>query len=365
MKAIAVVPGKKNSAHLAEVPPPQVTSVGAGRGVVVRVLRVGVDGTDREINAAEYGAAPPGEEILILGHESFGVVEEVGRGVVEFRPGDYVVATVRRPGRSVYDAIGRPDLTTDDVYWERGINLLHGFLSERYVDSADHIVAVPRGLAEEGVLLEPLTVAEKGIAEAFEVQRRLRVWHPRRAAVTGSGTLGLLAALVLRLRGLEVTVFGRTPKPNRNAALLEGIGAHYLSTGETTLAEAARPAPFDLLLEGSGFSPLAFDAMQALAKNGVLVLLSVTGGARSVEVPTDRINLDFVLGNRAMLGSVNASREHFEAGVRDMALAEATYPGFLKRLLTHPVRGLERVAELFETLGAPGTIKVFCEVAPL
>jgi threonine dehydrogenase-like Zn-dependent dehydrogenase len=365
MKAIAVVPGKKNSAHLTEVATPKVTDVPGGRGVRVRVLRVGVDGTDREINAAEYGAAPPGEDVLVLGHESFGVVEEAGPEATEFRPGDYVVATVRRPGRSVYDAIGRSDLTTDDVYLERGINLLHGFLSERYVDSADHIVLIPRGLAEVGVLLEPLTVAEKGIAEAFEVQRRLRVWRPRRAAVTGSGTLGLLAALVLRLRGLDVTVFGRTPKP-QIAALVEGLGARYLTTGDTSLAdEARRSGPFDLVLEGSGFSPLVFDAMQALARNGALVLLSVTGGARTAEVPADRINLDFVLGNRVMLGSVNASREHFEAGVRDMALAESTYPGFLKHLLTHPVKGLERVEELFETLGARGTIKVFCEVAPL
>lgn len=366
MKAIAVIPGRKNSAHLAEVPTPRLSDVPGERGVQVRVLRVGVDGTDREINAAEYGAAPPGQDILVLGHESFGVVEEVGARVTELRRGDYVVATVRRPGRSVYDAIGRQDLTTDDVYWERGINLLHGFLSERYVDSADHLVVVPRGLAEVGVLLEPLTVAEKAIGEAFEVQRRLRVWHPRRAAVTGSGTLGLLAALVLRLRGFDVAVFGRTQRPSRNADLIDRIGARYLTTGDTTLAdEARRSGPFDLVIEGSGFSPLVFDAMQSLAKNGALVLVSVTGGTRTAEVPADRINLDFVLGNRVMLGSVNAGREHFEAGVRDMALAESMYPGFLRSLLTHPVRGLEHVQELFETLGARGAIKVYCEVAPL
>src|SRR5687767_2620990 len=130
MKAIAVFPGKPNSAHLAELAKPSASDVPGGRGVLVRVLRVGVDGTDKEINAAEYGAAPPGYDFLTIGHESFGVVEAVGRNVAELRPGDYVVATVRRPGDSIYDVIGTNDMTTDDVYYERGINLRHGYMSE-------------------------------------------------------------------------------------------------------------------------------------------------------------------------------------------------------------------------------------------
>src|ERR1700757_2671013 len=140
MKAIAVIPGKPNSIHLREVPKPDVGKIPAGRGVLVKLTRVGVDGTDKEINAAEYGAPPPGDEFLILGHESFGRVEAVGPNVTEFAPGDYAVASVRRPGMSVYDKIGLQDMTTDDTYFERGINLLHGYLAEYYVDSADYIV---------------------------------------------------------------------------------------------------------------------------------------------------------------------------------------------------------------------------------
>lgn len=367
MKAIAVVPGKKNSVHLAELPRPSLSEVPDGRGVLVRVLRVGVDGTDREIDDAEYGASPAGSPFLVLGHEGFGRVEAVGPRVTELAPGDHVVATVRRPGKSLYDLIGTQDMTTDDVYYERGINLLHGFLTEHYVDDADHIVKVPQAAAEVGVLLEPLTVVEKGIAQAYEIQRRLRVWRPRRAAVTGTGTIGLLATLVLRLRGLDVVAFGRNQRPYRNADLIEALGARYVRTSELTVTQGAREfGAFDLILEGSGFSPLAFDAMQGLARNGVLVLTSVTGGDRRIEVPADRLNLDFVLGNRVMVGSVNASREHFEAGVRDMAHAESAYPGWLGRLLTHPVKGLERYEELFATLRNPdGAIKIYCEVAPL
>jgi threonine dehydrogenase-like Zn-dependent dehydrogenase len=366
MKAIAVVPGTPNSAHLADVPPPSLDAVPGGRGVRVRVLRVGVDGTDREINEAQYGAAPEGERILVIGHESFGRVEAVGPSVTELRPGDLVVATVRRPGSSVYDLIGTPDLTTDDVYRERGIHLLHGFLAEQYVDAADFLVPVPASAAEVGVLLEPLTVVEKGIAQAYEIQRRLKVWRPRRAAVLGAGTIGLLATLALRLRGLDVTTFGKTPRPNPNAALVEALGARYELTGEIAVPDAARrDGAYDLVFEASGFSPLVFDGMQAVARNGVLVLSSVTGGDRRVEVPADRLNLDFVLGNKVMVGTVNASRDAFEAGVRDLVHAQASFPGWLPRLLTHPVRGLERVGELFDKLngGARGAIKVFCEVA--
>jgi len=366
MKVLAVIPGRAHSLHLIDVPRPSPDEVPGGRGVLVRVLRVGVDGTDKEIDAAEYGQAPPGDGYLITGHEGFGQIEAVGPAVTELAPGDFVVATVRRPGSSRYDRIGTPDMTTDDVYFERGINLRHGFLAEYYVDDADFIVKVPAGLEDVGVLLEPMTVVEKGIAQAYEIQRRLRVWKPKRAAVMGAGTIGLLAALVLRLRGLDVTVFGLRPAPYLNADLLALLGARYLSVAAAGVVDASHQfGPFDLMFEATGYSPIVFDSMRALGKNGVLVLSSVTGGDRRVEVPADRINLEFVLGNKVMVGTVNANREYFEKGVEDMALAEAEFPGWLARLLTHPIKGLERHREMMHTLTSGiDVIKVFCQVAP-
>lgn len=365
MKAIAVKPGIPNTVYLAELPAPAVGDIPNGRGVLVRVLRVGVDGTDKEINAAEYGQAPAGCDFLIIGHEGFGQVEAVGPNVTELKPGDYVVATVRRPGTSIYDLIGTNDMSTDDTYFERGINLRHGYMSQYYVDDAEFIVKIPQGLKRVGVLLEPTTVVEKGIAQAYEIQRRLRVWRPRRAAVLGAGTIGLLATLVLRLRGLEVTVFGLTPRPYLNSDLIEAIGATYQSTKELSILDGAKQyGPFDVIFEATGFSPVVFEGMQALGKNGVLVLSSVTGGDRKIEVPADKINLEFVLGNKVMVGTVNANREYFEMGVKDLAQAEAEYPGWLSRLLTHPVKGLENYRELFDKLtNAKGAIKVYCEVA--
>jgi threonine dehydrogenase-like Zn-dependent dehydrogenase len=365
MKAIAVFPGRPNTMHLRDVTKPSLAEIPNGRGVLVKVLKVGVDGTDKEINAAEYGMAPPGYDFLITGHESFGRVETVGPNVTELAPGDYVVATVRRPGSSIYDRIGTYDMTTDDMYYERGINLRHGYLAEYYVDDPEYIVKIPPGLKDVAVLLEPTTVVEKGIAQAYEIQRRLRVWRPRRAAVLGAGTIGLFATLILRLRGIEVTTFGRTPRPYLNSDLLEAIGVRYRTTAELPLVEAAgKHGPFDIIFEATGSSGVVFEGMQALGKNGVLILSSVTGGDRKIEVPADRVNLEFVLGNKVMVGTVNANREYFEMGVRDMAQAEVEYPGWLGRLLTHPVRGLENYRELFEKLtGAKGAIKVFCEIA--
>jgi threonine dehydrogenase-like Zn-dependent dehydrogenase len=365
MKAIAVIPGHPGSVHLADLARPSLDDIPGGKGVLVKVLRVGVDGTDREINAAEYGAAPDGYGFLVIGHESFGRVEAVGPGVHYLRPGDFVVATVRRPGSSLYDRIGLQDMTTDSQYFERGINLRHGYLTEYYVEDEEFVVKVPRGLGEAGVLLEPMSVAQKGIGQAYEIQRRLKVWRPRRAAVMGSGTLGLLATLILRLRGLDVTTFGRTPPPYLNADLVEAIGAHYVNTSERSIRDVARASgDFDIVFEGTGSSAVVFEAMQVIARNGVLVLTSITGGNRDLTVPADRINLEFVLGNKVMVGSVNASRESFESGVKDMAQAELEYPGWLKRLLTHPVRGLDRYEELFAKLQSPnGAIKIYCEVS--
>jgi threonine dehydrogenase-like Zn-dependent dehydrogenase len=106
--------------------------------------------------------------------------------------------------------------------------------------------------------------------------------------------------------------------------------------------------------------------MEALGKNGVLVLASVTGGDQMVEVPAAKINLEFVLGNKVMVGTVNGNREYFEAAVRDLAMAESQYPNWISRLLTHPVHGLDNFQQLIETLtSGKNVIKAFCEITPL
>ncbi|HEX6702291.1 MAG TPA: hypothetical protein VF101_16310, partial [Gaiellaceae bacterium] len=199
----------------------------------------------------------------------------------------------------------------------------------------------------------------------FEIQRRLKVWEPRRACILGSGTIGLLTALVARLRGLELTVYSLPQRPYRNADLIEQLGGTYYSSRDMTLAEVSEArGPFDLMFDATGFSPIVWEAAEVLGKNGVLVLSSITGGDRKVEINSDRINQSFVLGNKVMVGTVNASPADFRSGVDDLIKAEALYPGWLEHLLTTPIRGLENhelmIRELTENRDA---IKVYVEVA--
>jgi glucose 1-dehydrogenase len=344
---------------------PRLLDAPGGRGVLVELLRVGVDGTDREIIDALYGAAPRGDDFLIIGHEGFGRVVAVGPNVPDtIRPGGYVVASVRRPGSSIYGQVGLQDFTTDDEYYERGINLLHGYLTEYYVEDARYVFPVPATLGALGVLVEPATVAEKGINQAFEIQRRLKIWEPRRALVLGSGTIGLLAALVARLRGLELTVASLPKSPYRNGELIEELGGIYYSTQDRSLAEISEQrGPFDLILDATGFSPIVWEAAEVLGRNGVLVLTSITGGDRRAEINSDRINQSFVLGNKVMLGSVNASPADFRSGIDDLIKAQALYPGWLDQLLTTPIQGLENYEEMLHALTEDrDAIKVYVEV---
>jgi len=369
MKAIAVIPKKEKSVHLVEMDKPDVSEFKDGRGVLVEVLRVGACGTDREINNAEYGVAPKGFEYLVLGHENFGRVVETGENVKDLQKGDFVVATVRRPrGSSIYDKIGEQDFTTDDKYYERGISRLHGYMAEFYAESADFLIKIPPAIAEIGVLLEPLSIIEKGLKQASDIQERLKIWRPKNAAVLGTGNVGLLTVMALRMRGYEVHGFGRNPREGYlNAELCEAIGATYDSTAEISVADSTKKyGEYDLVFECTGFSPIIFDAMQSLNENGILILSSVTGGERKTDaVPSDKINQMFVLGNRAMVGTVNAGREHFGMGVKDLALCEAMYAGWLARMMTHKVKGLENFAEVFDILensSKYNAIKTYFEV---
>jgi threonine dehydrogenase-like Zn-dependent dehydrogenase len=367
MKAIAVYPGQPGSVHLQEIQKPAVDDVEGGRGVLVRVLKVGVDATDREINDAIYGNPPPGDDYLVLGHECFGVVEDVGQNVRHVQPGDFVTATVRRPGGSIYDQIGTSDMTSEEIYYERGINLLHGYLTEYFVDEEEFIVKVPPGLKHLHVLMEPMSCAAKAVQQAYEVQRRMKVWQPETAFVMGAGQIGLLATLILTLRGLDVYTLARSEPPTHNADIVEAIHAHYVSTTQTSLQELAeRVGKADLIIDATGSSTMAFEGMKVLGHNGVLVWTSITGGERSMEIASDQINMDWVLGNKLLLGSVNANRRHFESGIQDLALAEVSYPGAVEKILTHPVDGLDQHLEMMRLLvEEKSALKVYVNVAEL
>ncbi|MEO9594697.1 glucose 1-dehydrogenase [Rhodopirellula bahusiensis] len=365
MKAVAVKPGTPNSVHMQEIARPSVDQVADGLGVLVKVLKVGVDATDREINDALYGNAPDGDDYLVIGHECFGIVEAVGENVKRVKPGDYVTATVRRPGNSIYDLIGTNDMTSEETYYERGINLRHGFLTEYFVDEEEYIVRVPQGLQHLHVLQEPMSCAAKAVHQAYEAQRRMKVWNPKVAYVLGAGQIGLLTTLVLKLCGLEVFTLARGEAPNLKAEIVEGMESTYVSTSQTSMTElVAKTGRPDLIVDATGFSPLAFEAMEHIGHNGVVVWTGITGGERKTEVPSDKINIEWVLGNKLLLGSVNANRGHFEMGIRDLALGDMMFPGVLEKILTNPVDGLDNYQEMMRLLVEDkDALKVFVNVA--
>jgi glucose 1-dehydrogenase len=334
MKAIVVKPGVQDSIHMRDMPDPKMKPT----DVAVKMLRVGLCGTDAEINHGLYGKPPDGDEFLILGHENLGVVEDVGKKVKGWKPGDLVVSTVRRPcGVCANCKAGHNDLCNSGQYTERGIMRRHGFMAEYYVESPEYLHKIPKAVRDFAVLLEPMSVVEKGIDHAFLIQRRL-IWKPKLGVVLGGGPVGLLAAAVLRVRGLRTVVVGREPDTDLRAQIAKKLGAEYVCVANSSLLDLPKQiGPPDLVIEATGSARVVFDAMEILGPNGVLCLLSVTGGTGVNEEPIERINQLIVLGNQVVFGSVNANPRHFAMGVKDFVAIEKKWPGVLSKLLTNRI----------------------------
>lgn len=346
MRAIAVTPGQRDSGRLIDAPDP-----GPGPGeALVRVVRAGVCGTDAEINAGLYGEAPPGVNYLILGHENLGRVEALPDDAAArngLAVGDLVVSTVRRPDDCPNCRAGESDMCLTGHYRERGIKGLPGYWAERYAESPAFMVRLPPELEAVGVLLEPLSVMEKAVAQASAIQRRM-VWEPKTAIVLGAGPIGQLGTLLLRLQGLRVATVATRPRGGLKSQIVEACGAEYVSVREEPLQRLAqRLGNVDLVIEATGVGSLAFEAMGVVGINGVVALTSVSGGSAQVNVPADKLNLAFVLGNKALFGSVNANRRYFESGVAHLAQFRQRWPGLLDRLITRRLP-LERFHEAFE-----------------
>jgi threonine dehydrogenase-like Zn-dependent dehydrogenase len=332
--AIAVTPGQPDSIRRVEhvVPDPGPDDV------LIDVIRCGICGTDREVAAGHIGRPPEGEIGIILGHEVLGRIREVGGNVAGLAPDDLVTATVRRPDGCPNCLAGQPDMCQWQQYTEQGIQALHGFLAGQIVVDQKYVIPVPSHLEETGVLIEPLTVVEKAVRQVILIQRRMAVWEPRTAIVTGAGPIGILGTFLLRSMGIDVYTVARTPAPNAAATVVEGSGGHYISTQDESILElGTRMGNVDIILESTGASVVAFEAMQALGINGVLVLLSNTDAATSMEVPSGEINNGIVGGTKVVVGSVNSGREDFEAAARTIEMFEELWPGLASSLITHRI----------------------------
>lgn len=343
MKAVAIFPGT-HAVRLIDAPEPRLA---APTDVRVRVLDVGICGTDRELCTFKYGTPPPGSDHLVIGHESLAEVVEVGSAVTRVAVGDLVVPMVRRPcphADCLACTAGRQDFCFTGDYTERGIKERHGFMTELVVDDERFMNVVPRALRDVGVLVEPLTIAEKALAQVQLVQQRLPWACPasggkdgscHRAVVLGAGPVGLLGAMALVAAGFRTFVYSRGGAASPRARIVQAIGATFVEAETVTVADLpGRVGAIDVVYEATGASTLAFDVLSVLGTNGIFVFTGVPGRRAPIQVDTDLLMRNLVLKNQIVLGSVNASRADFEAAIEHLALFHSRWPEALAALVT-------------------------------
>lgn len=347
LKAVALYPEKRRL-EVADIAEPVLR---APDEVLVRVLEVGLCGTDREIAAFEYGSPPEACEFLVLGHEGLGEVLQVGPSVHHLKPGDLVVPTVRRPcgdPECAACAVDRQDFCYTGGFSERGIQKLHGFMAERIVEREKYLHQVPSELRHLGVLIEPLTISRKALRQIFDIQDRLpwacrhdrtaphaSVYSCRRALVLGGGPVGLLGAMTLAHAGFETMVYSRTSGVAEREEITREIGATFIDAEAVPVAGLPeRIGKVDVVFEAVGASRLAFEVLELLGPNAIFIFTGVPGRKTRAKVNTDLIMRNLVLKNQALVGTVNAAPEDFKSAIESLGEFEKRWPGVPRRLKT-------------------------------
>jgi threonine dehydrogenase-like Zn-dependent dehydrogenase len=345
MRAITIRPGRQGAVELEEVDLPS----GAG-DVLARVLAVGVCGTDREIIAGEYGEAPEGDDRLIIGHEALAEVIEAPRSS-GLSTGDLVVGIVRRPDPVPCEscAAGEWDMCRNGRYRERGIRGLHGFAAEQVRIEAAFTIRVERKLGLSGVLLEPASVVAKAWEHIVRIGERTQSWTPKRVLVTGSGPVGLLAAMMARQRGFDVHVYDRVTSGPKPALVRELQATYHAAASCDDVVRSLRPG---IVIECTGAAPVILDVMENSAPSGVVCLAGLSSGAHKLKFDVNLLNRRIVLENDVVFGTVNANRRLYEAAAAALSSAQ---PEWLDSLVTRRVP-LSRWQEAFER--REGDVKV-------
>ena len=365
MKAVAVFPGSRE-VKVIEQEAPRISQPDQ---VMLRMLDIGICGTDKEICTFEYGTPPPGDDHLVIGHESLAEVIETGSAVERFQAGDLVIPSVRRPcphSGCLACRSGHQDYCYTGDFRERGIKEAHGYMAEYAVDQERHMNPVPPDLREIAVLTEPLTIAEKALSQITWMMQRRPPWlDPQTPAeergrglsalVLGIGPVGLLGAMVLASAGFTTYVYSRELPPSPRIDLVAAIGATYVSSQAATFADLAeRIGNIDLVYEAVGHSHFALEALPVLGTNGIFVLTGVPGMQAFVEADPARLMRDMVLKNQVVLGTVNAGPDAFASALRNLDAFRRRWPAVVAALIAgrYPP---ERAPDLI--LGRPAGIK--------
>jgi len=365
MKAVSVFPGTKTF-KIVEHEAPRLSQPDQ---VMLHMLDIGICGTDREICSFEYGTPPGGYDYLVIGHESLAQVEEVGSAVGRLKPGDLVVPTVRRPCNHAECRAclsGHQDFCYTGDFTERGIKEAHGYMTEFVVDHERYMNLVPRNLREVAFLVEPLTIAEKAMAQVFWLMQHRPPWidteapsaelgRGLNALVLGVGPVGLLGAMMLVSAGFETYVYSRELPPNPRMDLVSSIGATYISTQTTNIEQLSEQiGNIDLVYEAVGHSHFALEVLRVLGINGIFVLTGVPGLQAFIEADPARLMREMVLKNQVLFGTVNAGSESFASAIRDLDVFIRRWPAAVRTLIA----GRYPPEQAFELiLGRPTGIK--------
>jgi threonine dehydrogenase-like Zn-dependent dehydrogenase len=323
VKACTLVPGDITTAGVEDIGEPSLTD----GDVLVEGLCVGVCGTDVEIATQAYGQPPPGHKRLVLFHESLGRVLEAP-AESHLSTGDLVAGVVRRPDPQPCGACAQDqwDFCRNGQFTERGIKEQDGYGSERWRVAPKFAIKLDAGLGPLGVLLEPTSVVAKAWDQTDAIAKRA-YWEPEHVLVTGAGPIGLLAALLARQRGLDVTVFDRVTD-GAKPAMVRDLGGTYVTSLDDL---AARP---DVVIEATGIGSLVFDVVGRCAPNAIVCLAGISSGTRPIELRADVINKWVVLENEVIFGSVNAGLRNYEQAAAALALADKAW---LQRIITRRV----------------------------
>lgn len=329
MKAITVIPKTPGSLREQDVPVP----IPGRKEVLLKVLRIGICGTDRDIISGFYGEAPPGSDYLILGHESLCRVEKLGPGVTGFKKGDLVVPTVRRscPENCISCRNNQSDMCYTGHYLEHGIKGLNGFGAEFGKSDSRYIVKMPESLSELGVLLEPITIVEKGLIQTYTLQKSRLRWTPHKALVLGAGPVGILATALLRLQNLEIDTVATRAKDSVKARLVERTGAKYINSKETPLSTLVHK--YDFVFEVTGSPSVAYMAQDLIGVNGIVCYLGIYREDSETQ-NVGKVFTELVLSNKLHYGSVNANISYFKDGAKDLARIQRKWPGLLAGIIT-------------------------------
>ena len=320
MKAITVEPKKPGTVRYEDFPEPDIRE----GSILVEAIAAAVCGTDVEIAEGKYGWAPPGKTRLVLGHEALGRVIDPGPNS-SFKKGDLVSGLVRSPDPVPCPncAVGESDMCRNGQYTERGIKEIHGFMSERWRIEPEYAIKVDPTLGILGVLLEPTTVIIKALEQVLAVGQRA-YWEPKTVLVTGAGPIGLLAAGVASLGGIEVHVLDRV-ETGLKPELVRALGATYHSGNVLDLGFEP-----DVVVECTGVGSVIADSIQKVAAGGVVCLTGVGAGGIAPRATAD-IAAAAVLKNNVVVGSVNANKRHwYKASLRLAQMDRA----WLSRLIT-------------------------------